>query len=163
MSSSGRSSPADRDGAPRLSAGVVVVREASAPPVVLLLRSYRYWDCPKGEVEASEHPFEAAVREVAEETGLTDLKFPWGRVSRDTPVYAGGKIARYFLATSAGTGVRLPINAALGRAEHHEYRWCTQAAAQQLVNARVGAILRWAFDIVRAGGPMRSEDASSVS
>ncbi|NIR58308.1 MAG: NUDIX hydrolase, partial [Gammaproteobacteria bacterium] len=36
--------------AQRLSAGVVVVRTDRDGPRYLLLRAYRYWDFPKGEV-----------------------------------------------------------------------------------------------------------------
>ena len=43
-------------------------------PAFLLIRdSYRNWGLPKGHVEAGEAASEAALREVAEETGLTDL------------------------------------------------------------------------------------------
>lgn len=40
----------------------------------LLIRDpYRNWGLPKGHLEANEGPGEAALREVSEETGLTDL------------------------------------------------------------------------------------------
>ena len=43
-------------------------------PAFLLIRdSYRNWGLPKGHLEAGEAAAEAALREVAEETGLTDL------------------------------------------------------------------------------------------
>jgi 8-oxo-dGTP pyrophosphatase MutT (NUDIX family) len=56
------------------SAGGVVFRRAAAGPAVLLIRdSYRNWGFPKGHVEPGEDGAAAAVREVAEETGLADL------------------------------------------------------------------------------------------
>jgi 8-oxo-dGTP pyrophosphatase MutT (NUDIX family) len=56
------------------SAGGVVYRQASGEPVFLLIRdSYKNWGFPKGHVEKDEAPADAAVREVAEETGLTQL------------------------------------------------------------------------------------------
>jgi bis(5'-nucleosidyl)-tetraphosphatase len=64
--------------APSLSAGVIVVRKHADGYRYLLLRAFRYWDFPKGLVEAGEDPLASAVREVAEETTLTDLKFRWG-------------------------------------------------------------------------------------
>jgi ADP-ribose pyrophosphatase YjhB (NUDIX family) len=57
------------------SAGGVVFRRAADGGVdYLLIRdSYRNWGFPKGHVEAAEPPADAARREVAEETGLSDL------------------------------------------------------------------------------------------
>lgn len=130
--------------APRLSAGVVVVRRFGAEPRYLLLRAYRYWDFPKGEVKAGESPCAAAQREVAEETGLRDLLFRWGDAHIDTPPYGRGKVARYYLAESARGEVRLPVSAELGRPEHHEYRWLPYAQARALLNARVARVLDWA-------------------
>jgi len=55
------------------SAGVVVVRRKDGGWRVLVLRSYRNWDFPKGTVEPNETPLDAAVRETAEESSITDL------------------------------------------------------------------------------------------
>ena len=72
---------------PVLSAGVVVVRNTDYGGQYLLLRSFKYWDFPKGEVDPGEDPFAAACREVEEETGLTELNFRWGRVFCATEPY----------------------------------------------------------------------------
>jgi len=54
--------------------GVVLRRGADGEARFLLIRdSYRNWGFPKGHLEAGEPPADAARREVAEETGLTDL------------------------------------------------------------------------------------------
>jgi len=56
------------------SAGGVVFRVESGAPLFLLIRdSYENWGFPKGHIEGSERPEEAACREVAEETGLSEL------------------------------------------------------------------------------------------
>src|SRR6185295_9724153 len=56
------------------SAGGVVFRLDDSRPLFLLIRdSYQNWGFPKGHLEGGEAPETAAVREVAEETGLTDL------------------------------------------------------------------------------------------
>jgi 8-oxo-dGTP pyrophosphatase MutT (NUDIX family) len=56
------------------SAGGIVFRVENGQPLVLLIRdSYRNWGFPKGHLERDELPEAAALRETAEETGLTDL------------------------------------------------------------------------------------------
>ena len=130
--------------APVRSAGVVVIRWTSDGCRYLLLRAYRYWDFPKGELEPGEDPLEAARREVQEETGIDDLDFRWGAVHQDTPPYGRGKIARYYLAVTGREQVTLGVNPELGRPEHHEYRWLDYASARRLLVPRVQRILDWA-------------------
>ena len=56
------------------SAGGVVFRVDAGQPLFLLIRdSYQNWGFPKGHIEQGEQADQAARREVAEETGLTDL------------------------------------------------------------------------------------------
>jgi 8-oxo-dGTP pyrophosphatase MutT (NUDIX family) len=56
------------------SAGGVVVRRTAEGLRVLLIRdAYRNWGFPKGHIEAGEDAAAAAVREIAEETGLAPL------------------------------------------------------------------------------------------
>ena len=83
-----------------LSAGVVIVRRRGSGHRYLLLRAYRNWDFPKGVVEPGEDPLEGAIREVAEETTLTNLNFRWGHDYRETAPYGRGKVARSYLAES---------------------------------------------------------------
>lgn len=133
-----------------LSAGVVVVRFFEGTACYLLLRVYRYWDFPKGEVEAGEDPLTAAIREVREETTLEALAFPWGRGYRETPVYGRGKVARYYVAESARGEVSMPVNPELGRPEHHEFRWLAYRDARERLADRVKPILDWAHNRVGA-------------
>jgi 8-oxo-dGTP pyrophosphatase MutT (NUDIX family) len=54
--------------------GVVFRRRDGVEPVYLLIRdSYHNWGFPKGHVEPGEERAAAALREVAEETGLSSL------------------------------------------------------------------------------------------
>ncbi len=132
---------------PVLSAGAVIVRREGDRCLFLLLRVYRYWDFPKGEVEEGEAPFVAALREVREETGLEALAFPWGEIYTETEPYGSArrrKVARYYLAVTDEAQVTLPVNPALGRPEHDEYRWVTYEEAARLLGDRVRRVLDWA-------------------
>src|SRR5690606_5125523 len=56
------------------SSGGVVFRRGEAALDFLLIRDpYNNWGLPKGHIEGGETPAEAALREVAEETGLIEL------------------------------------------------------------------------------------------
>lgn len=47
----------------QLSAGIVIVRREQHQWLYLVLRAYRYWDFPKGEMEEGEDPLQTAMRE----------------------------------------------------------------------------------------------------
>ena len=132
-----------------LSAGVVPYRRTSQGCRLLVLRCYKNWDFPKGRIEAGEEPIDAARRETTEETGLTGLEFPYGEIYRDTLPYAGGKIARYYLAETADGDVHLPIQEALGRPEHHEWRWVSFDEAEDLLPPRLSLVLDWARETLK--------------
>lgn len=132
-----------------LSAGVVVLHWTGEHYNYLLLRAYEYWDFPKGMVEPGETPFACAIREVAEETTITRLRFRWGRIYRQTPPYNhGSKVARYYIAETPQTEIELPVNPLLGRPEHVEYRWVTRDEAWELITPRVRAIVRWSDEVL---------------
>jgi bis(5'-nucleosidyl)-tetraphosphatase len=141
-----------------LSAGVVVVRFLEGEPRYLLLRAYKYWDFPKGLVDEGEEPLAAACREVAEEAGLTDLRFRWGEEFRETPPYRNGKVARYYLAEAPHGEPYLPVSPELGYPEHQEFRWFSVEEAQALVADRVKPVLAWAHGSVTGKG----EEAGSA-
>lgn len=128
----------------RLSAGVVVVRRDGDDWLYLLLRAFNHWDFPKGMVEEGEEPLAAAVREVREESTIDDLEFAWGQDSTQTGPYSGGKVARYYLASTRTEAVTLPVNPLIGRPEHSEFRWVDFNEALDLVSPRVKPVLRWA-------------------
>ncbi len=137
-------------GVNRLSAGVVIIRKIDSEWRYLLLRCFHLWDFPKGQVEPGETPMEAAIREVREETTLTDLCFNWGEAYQETHPYAQGKIARYYLAESRSGEVDLPINPVINKPEHHEFRWCRLDEMRQLVPPRLSEVTNWATRSVGA-------------
>jgi 8-oxo-dGTP pyrophosphatase MutT (NUDIX family) len=124
---------------------VVVVRSTTGGWRFLLLRAFNHWDFPKGMVEAGEEPLAAAIREVQEETLITDLEFTWGDEYSQTGPYSRGKVARYYVAQTATEKVTLPVIEELGRPEHSEFRWTDEASARKLVSPRVEPILEWAL------------------
>ncbi len=130
----------------RFAAGVVPVRWFDGAPRLLVLRAYRLWDFPKGEVEGGESPLDTALRELREETGLVDPEFAWGTDGRDTAPYSRGKVARYYLARCTTGEVSLPVSPELGRPEHHEFRWVTPDEAASLLPQRLQPILAWALE-----------------
>jgi bis(5'-nucleosidyl)-tetraphosphatase len=142
--------PIPDDLLPPLSAGVVVMRRFPDGWRCLVLRAYRNWDFPKGMVEADEAPRDAAQREVWEETSLGDLRFDWGDEYKETLPYAGGKVARYYIAESAADPVVLPISAELGRPEHDEFRWVSFDDAEDVLPPRLAIVLDWARGMVEA-------------
>lgn len=144
----------------RLSAGVVVVRATSEGWRYLLLRAFTHWDFPKGMVEPGEQPLQAAIREVQEETLIDDLEFLWGDAYIETAPYSRGKVARYYVARTRTEHVSLPVIAELGRPEHNEYRWVSEAEAMSLVSPRVKPIVQWASVSIAETERRTSEDRS---
>jgi 8-oxo-dGTP pyrophosphatase MutT (NUDIX family) len=135
-----------------LSAGAVVILREPEGHRYLLLRAYRNWDFPKGMVEAGEDPLSAAIREVREETGITDLAFPRGELHVETPPYARGKVARYYLGETRGAAVDLGVNPS-GLREHHEFRWVPYAVARGLLVPRLQTVIDWAEGLLRPADP----------
>lgn len=58
----------------RSAGGVVFRRDSGVPEVLLLKHSSGKWMLPKGTIEAGETPQEVALREVREETGLSNVR-----------------------------------------------------------------------------------------
>jgi len=90
----------------------VVYRVIDGLPNVLLIRdAYGNWGLPKGHLEEGETPQVAALREVEEETGLSDLRLgpqlltiDWFFRSRRGLIH---KYCHFFLIEAAG-GVAIP-------------------------------------------------------
>ncbi len=135
-----------------LSAGVVIIRGQGMARRFLLLRAYQNWDFPKGVVEPGEDPLHAAIREVTEETTLTELNFRWGHDYRETAPYGRGKVARYYVAETTRADVILPISPELGKPEHDEFRWAAYSDAHNLLPVRLYPVLEWAEKRPSPGG-----------
>jgi 8-oxo-dGTP pyrophosphatase MutT (NUDIX family) len=138
------------DSESKLSCGIVIVRQQDDGWFTLLLRAYHNWDFPKGICEDGEQPFDAAKREVEEESGIIELLFDWGDRCIETGPYNKGKVARYYLARTHQERVEMGISPELGRPEHSEYRWVGFDEAYDLTAPRVREVVIWARQFVGA-------------
>lgn len=92
----------------------------------------------------------AAIRETAEEAGITDLAFRWGEAFCETAPYGPRKVARYYLAETAQQAVVLNRFPHGSRPEHHEWRWVNFDEAGRLLPPRLQPVLGWAINILEA-------------
>lgn len=134
-----------------VSAGGVVVRIADGRPLFLLIRdSYRNWGFPKGHLEPGETADAAAMREVAEETGLQTLRLrgeieaiDWYFRFRGRLIH---KVCHFYLMETDSSATCPQRDEGITAC-----RWEPFERAFELVsyeNAR--AVLRRAFDLVSA-------------
>ncbi len=132
----------------KLSCGVVVARQSKQGWATLMLRAFHHWDFPKGIREHGEDSMQAALREVQEETGITNLGFDWGDRYFETGPYSRGKVARYYIASTEQKEVKMGISPVTGQPEHHEWRWVSFDEAYDLGSPRVRQIVQWARQII---------------
>ena len=127
------------------SAGIILIRfKDEKTPKLLLLRSHNFWDFPKGKLEKNENKLQAAIRELKEETGITNISFEWGKVLYETEMFGPyRKKVCYFLAKTDIENVVLEKNPTSGLLEHEEYRWVTFEEAKELTVGRINKVLEW--------------------
>lgn len=133
-----------------LSCGVVLARAGDDGTHTLMLRAWHHWDFPKGVREPGEEALQTAIRELREETGISDIDFRWGERYLETGPYSRGKTARYYLAATDEEDVVLGPSPETGRPEHHEWRWVTFDEAFDMAAPRVREVVRWARQVVGA-------------
>lgn len=123
---------------PVLAAGAVVWRERSGQLEVLVVHRPRYgdWSWPKGKIEDDESLPAAAVREVAEETGLRvalgrPLPSAYYTVGESTP-----KSVRYWAAAGPSGALPAPPHPD----EVDETRWVLVPDAEQMLTRRADRV-----------------------
>ena len=104
------------------SAGIVLFRNDSGKNEFLLLNYPQgHWDFIKGKIEQNETPYETALRETKEETGISNIKFINGFEEsveynfkfKNENIH---KIVVFFLAKTDEKKIRLSH-------EHNDYLW----------------------------------------
>lgn len=133
------------------SAGGIVYRADAGQAMFLLIRdSYQNWGFPKGHLEPGEQPAAAALREVTEETGLSDLSIrseidtiDWFFRFRGQLIH---KVCHFFLMETAET------TTSPQRAEGiTACRWLRFEEAQSLISyANAREVLRRAHEMLTA-------------
>lgn len=131
------------------SCGVVLCNYGS---ILLLQYPQGHWDYPKGHVEDSDANREAvAARELAEETGISDIQFIRGFEERTSYRFRlKGKMVEkqvwWFIAETESMQVSLSH-------EHRNYMWLDwDAAEEQLTHLESKEILRKARQHMRGIG-----------
>ncbi len=124
-----------------MSCGVAVLR-ATPRPYILVLKTYRNLDLPKGVLEAGEDPLAGALRELGEETGIppdavaVDAGF---RASVTYPSrFAGHPVAKTVIIFLARLLHEVPIVLT----EHHGYEWLALDDDEAIRGSLVTAVTR---------------------
>jgi 8-oxo-dGTP pyrophosphatase MutT (NUDIX family) len=134
-----------------LSAGAIPLRKKNGTWEFLLLRAFKYWDFPKGMVEEDEDPWDAALREVEEETGLSKFSTPFHQLYIETEPYGKGKVARYYVVVvEEDKEILFAPNPITGIVEHHEHKWVSYEEAYDLLVPRVQLALNWVQALIEA-------------
>ncbi len=149
-----------------ISAGIIIFRKSREGIKFLLLYHGRnYWNFPKGKLEAAERSWQAAFREVQEETGLkqselrivenfkTYERFSFGKAPNRV-----FKIVILYLAETKQPNIAVSY-------EHDGYAWFTFSEAKSILakypeNVR---ILTTAHDFLRKGLQSRSRNPERKS
>ncbi len=110
--------------------GIILVLKGKEDRFLLLRHQAGHWSYPKGHKEGDETPLESALRELKEESGITD-----SRVSDHPPVFEEymlnkegkeyHKIVQYFISFTENDVVTIQ------QEEISEYKWATFEEAME--------------------------------
>lgn len=117
-----------------VSAGILILRNVSGRPEILLLRSAEgcCWGPPKGHLEGSENSLDAAIRETYEETGITLEEIDMIDGFQELISYQSRsrrfKTVVFYLAKVVNSEVKINLSS-----EHSDYTWTNLGEALGLV------------------------------
>ena len=117
-----------------VSAGILILRNVSDTPEILLLKSAEgcCWGPPKGHLEGSENGFDAAIRETYEETGITFDEIDMIDGFQELISYQSRsrrfKTVVFYLAKLVNAEVKINLSS-----EHNDYVWTNLSDALGLV------------------------------
>jgi 8-oxo-dGTP pyrophosphatase MutT (NUDIX family) len=134
-----------------LSCGIVVIHFDGERYRLLAIRGFASWDFPKALVSGSQDPWQVAMNEAREATGLGDLELSWGDdAARETIASEDGSVSRYYLAQSKSAAVtlRVPLDS---DPEDFEYRWVTLEEAEEILPPRLALVLDWVAQQLASG------------
>ena len=127
-----------------ISAGVVVLRKFINEDQYLVLclkKENGEYDITKGIIDPGETEIEAAIREVYEESNISDLKFSWGlgsiRHERGISFVAETSSEPY-ISENPITGIK----------EHVDYMWMSFKDAKRSVQSFLVPAIEWAESVV---------------
>ena len=114
------------------SAGAIVFRKEKEPVYLLLHYEAKHWDFPKGHVEKNETDEQTVRREVAEETGIEDIKLIKGFKERIQYYYklkseTINKTVNFYLARTNTEKVTISF-------EHIGFAWLSYEKAMEQLN-----------------------------
>jgi len=127
------------------SAGFIVIDRSGTEPKALCVRAYSNWDFPKGLLDPGEDAFDAAVREVLEETtlayGVDFVHTGWQAPSITYGTGRRKKTAMYFIGERmSDKRPHPPVSPELGKPENDEWRWVLLSELPELMPARFAPI-----------------------
>jgi len=122
-------------------AGHVIVKKFPDGYRVLALRVYGQYDIPKGEIEEGETAHQAAVRETAEEAGITQLRYAWQQDSIQI-----GHLTLWLAETTQEPEIQQ--NPDTGIWEHHEAKWVDWEEMRSRVPGYLKDAIDWAQSLV---------------
>ena len=123
------------------SAGIILIRDFPDGRKILGLEICGEYDMPKGNIEPGESTFDAALRETKEESGITQIQFPYG------PVTVQANHVTLYIGTTCQDPVILP-NPETGRYEHSGSSWLEWDQLRQKIKPYMSQAIAEAKKIV---------------